>query len=126
MFNSDNSDEAEMFMQMKLLLCRSNMLVRMFNKCSQNVLIELCRNFCTTFIVLIFLLYKKGTFSKLRVAHNNVNCKVWSVKSRNSASEMFVLNNISNLGWGRCRVGKGPLTLAFWNCCSNIEHTCMY
>ena len=48
-FTSDNSDDAEMLRQMRLLYCRSNRLIRMFNKCSQNVLIELCRSFCTTF-----------------------------------------------------------------------------
>ena len=48
-FTSDNSDDAEMLRQMRLLYCRSNRLIRMFNKCNQNVLIELCRSFCTTF-----------------------------------------------------------------------------
>ena len=35
-FTSDNSDDAEMLRQMILLYCRSNRLIRMFNKCSQN------------------------------------------------------------------------------------------
>ena len=64
---------------MRLLYCRSNKLIRMFNKCSQNVLIELCWSFCTTFIVLIFG-HKKATFSKLRVAYNNVYRKVYGLK----------------------------------------------
>ena len=51
-------------------------------------------------IVLIFgLNTKKTTFSKLRVAYNNVYRKVFGLKRRNSASEMFVLNNISNFGY---------------------------
>ena len=35
----------------KLLLpyCRSNRLVRLFNKCSKPTLLELCRSFCTAF-----------------------------------------------------------------------------
>ena len=49
MFNSNNSDNTEMLRQMRLLYCRSNRLFRMFKKCSKNVLIELCRSFCTTF-----------------------------------------------------------------------------
>ena len=53
-FTSDNSDDAEMLRQMRLLYCRSNRLLRMFNKCSQDVLIELCRSFVLHFIVLIF------------------------------------------------------------------------
>ena len=82
---------------MRLLYCRSNRLIRMFNKCSQNVLIELCRSFCTTFYCPYFWTqHKKATFSKLRVAYNNVYRKVFGLKRRRSASEMFVLNNISN------------------------------
>ena len=34
---------------MRLLYYRSNRLVRLFNKCSMSVLIEIYRNFCTTF-----------------------------------------------------------------------------
>ena len=69
----------------------------MFNKCSKNVLIELCRSFCTTFYCPYFWTqHKKATFSKLRVAYNNVYRKVFGLKRRSSASEMFVLNNISN------------------------------
>ena len=44
---SDNSDDAEKLKQLKLLYCRSYRLIRMFNKCSQNVLIKLSRRFCT-------------------------------------------------------------------------------
>ena len=96
-FTSDNSDDAEMLRQMRLLYCRSNRLIRMFDKCSQNVLIELYRSFCTTFYCPYFWTqHKKATFSKLRVAYNNVYRKVFGLKRRSSASEMFVLNNISN------------------------------
>ena len=73
-------------------------LIRMFNKCSQNVLIELYRSFCTTFYCSYFLPQrKKATFSKLRVVlYNNVYRKLFGLKRRSSASEMFVLSNISN------------------------------
>ena len=47
-FSSDNSDDAEKLRQMRLVYCRSNSLVRRINKCSQNVLIELCRSIYTT------------------------------------------------------------------------------
>ena len=40
--------------------------------------------------------HKKATFSKLRVAYNNVYRKVFGLKRRSSASEMFVLKNIYN------------------------------
>ena len=82
---------------MRLVYCRSNRSIGMFNKCSQNVPTELRRSFCTTFYCPCFwTLHKEATFSKLRVAYNNVYRKVFGLKRRCSASEMFVLNNISN------------------------------
>ena len=47
-------------------------------------------------LVIMCSLHKKATFSKLRVAYNNVYRKVFGLKRRSSASEMFVLNNIYN------------------------------
>ena len=68
----------------------------MFHKCSQNDVMELCRSFCTTYYCPYFWTqHKKATFSKLRVAYNNVYRKVFGLKRRSNASDMFVLN-ISN------------------------------
>ena len=52
--------------------------------------------FVLHYIVLIFESSTKSYISKLRVAYNNVYRKVFGLKRRSSASEMFVLNNISN------------------------------
>ena len=82
---------------MRMLYCISNRLVRLFNKCSKPVLLVLCRNFCTVFYCPYFLInYKKPTFSKIRVASNNVYRKILGVSSRSSASAMFVTNDIPN------------------------------
>ena len=83
-FSNNNNDDAEMLRQMRLLYCRSNRLVRLFSKCSKTVLIELCRSFCTTFYCPYFWThYKKATFSKLRVAYNNVYRKILGLCRRN-------------------------------------------
>ena len=82
---------------MRMLYCRSNRLVRLFNKCSKPVLLELCRSFCTVFYCSYFRThYKKTTFSKIRVAYNNVYQKIVGVSRRASASGMFVSNDIPN------------------------------
>ena len=97
MFSSNNSDDTEMLRQMRLLYCRSNRLFRMFNKCFKNVLIEVCRSFCTAFYCPYFwTVHKKATFSEIRVAYNNVYRKLLGICRSSSASEMFVINNISN------------------------------
>ena len=48
-FSCNNSDDAKMLKQIRLLYCRSNRLVRLFSKCRKPVLIELCRSVCITF-----------------------------------------------------------------------------
>ena len=96
-YTINNCDDADIWKQMRILYCRSNRLVRLFNKCSKPVLLELCRSFCTVFYCLYFWAnYKKTTFSKMRVAYNNVYRKILGVSSCSSASAMFVTNDIPN------------------------------
>ena len=96
-FTSNNCDDADNLKQMRMLFCRSNRLVRLFNKCSEPVLLELCRSFCTVFYCPYFWTNcKKTTFSKIRVTSNNVYQKILDVSSRSSASTMFVTNDIPN------------------------------
>ena len=80
-----------------MLYCRSNRLVRLFNKCSKPVLLALCRSFHTVFhCPYICTNYKKTTLSKIRVAYNKVYRKILGVSRRSSASAMFVTNDIPN------------------------------
>ena len=77
--------------------CRFNRLVRLFNKCSKPILLELCRSFCTVFYCPYFWTHhKKTTFSKIKVAYRNAYQKTLGVFKRASASGMFVSNNIPN------------------------------
>ena len=80
-----------------MLYCRSNRLVRLFNKCSKLVLLELCRSFCTVFYCPYFWTNcKEATFSMIRVASNTVYRKILGVSRRSSASAMFGTNDIPN------------------------------
>ena len=96
-FTSNNCDEADILKQMRMLYCRHNCLVRVFNKCSKPVLLELRRRFCTVFYCPYFWTnYKKTTFSKIRIAYNNVYRKILGVTRRSSVCTMFVTNDIPN------------------------------
>ena len=82
---------------MRMLYCRSNRLVRLFNKCSKPAFLALCRSFCTAFYCpYLWTQYKKTTFSKIRVAYNNVYWKILRVSIRASASGIVVYNDIPN------------------------------
>ena len=62
---------------MRLLYCRSNSLIRMFNKCSQNVLSEICRSFCTTFYCPYFwTLHKNATLHYIIATAGLVNALI--------------------------------------------------
>ena len=77
-FTSNSSDDSDILKQMRMLYCRSNRLVRLFNKCSKPVLLELGRSFCTVFYCPYFWTqYKKTTFSMVRVTYNNVIGRYW-------------------------------------------------
>ena len=94
-FTSNNCDGADILKQMRTLYCRSNRLARLLNKCSKPVLLELC--FCTVFYCPYFWTnYKKTTFSKIRVAYNNVYLNILGVSRRSSFSAMLVTNDIPN------------------------------
>ena len=95
-FTSNNCDDSDILRQMTMFYCRSNRLVRLFNKSSKPVLLEQCRSFYTVFYCPYFWThYKKTTFSMIRVAYNKV---YWGylLSRRASASGMFVSNGIPN------------------------------
>ena len=80
------------------MYCRSKRLLRIFNKCSKPYYLNYVEDFALYSIVLISgqIIRKLATFSKIRVAFNNVSWKILGVSNRSSASAMFVTNDISN------------------------------
>ena len=96
-FSSNNCDVNDMLMQMRMLYCRSNRLVRLFSKCSKPILLESCRSFCNVLYCSYFWTnYKKTTFSKIRVAYSNVYRKILGVPKCGRPSTMFLSNGIPN------------------------------
>ena len=94
---NNHKDDNDMLCQMRMLYAPSNRLVRLFHSCSRNVLIELGRSFCSSFYCTSSYLwthYNKASFSKIRVAYNDLYRKNFHVSRRSSASAMFVNNNI--------------------------------
>ena len=84
-----------MLRQKRILYARSNTLAKLFYTCSRNVLIELGRSFCGSFYCsYLWTHYNKASFSKTRIAYNDLYRKILHVSRRSSASSMFVNNNI--------------------------------
>ena len=96
-FFRNHKDDDDTVRQMRTLYARSNRIVRIFHNCSTKVLIELGRSFCGSFYCsYLWSQYNKSSFSKIRVAYNNLYRKILHVSPRSSASKMFVDNNIPN------------------------------
>ena len=80
-----------------MLYTKSNRLLRLFHHCSVDVKLALFRSYCTCFYCpFLCTYYKKSNYSKLRVAFkfNNVYRRILKLPSLNSASTMYVVNNI--------------------------------
>ena len=94
---SDFSDDNEMMNQVRLLYARANTILRQFHNCSINVKVHLFRSYCLNFYCSsLWTHFKKQTFNKLRVAFNNVHRKLLNYSRSDSASTMFVTNNLVN------------------------------
>ena len=72
-FNNKLCDDDDILKELRNLYIRSNVLVRTFNKCSDQVKIALFKSYCTAmYCSHLWINYKKSLFSKVRVAYNNV------------------------------------------------------
>ena len=69
----------------------------MFHYCTVDVKLLLIKSYCTSFYCgYLWSDYKASTFSKLRVAFNNVYRRVLGLPPWSSASGMYATHNIEN------------------------------
>ena len=80
---------------------------------TRNVLIDFGKSFCGSFYCsYLWTHYNKASFSKIRVAHNDVYRKTLHISRRSSASAMFVnnsamvVNNISHISTFECLIRR--------------------
>ena len=86
-----------MLKQLRSLYAKSNKVIPTFNHCTVAVKLLLIKSYCTPFYCgYLWSDYKAKTFSKLRVAFNNVYRRVLGLPKWSSASEMYVTDNIEN------------------------------
>ena len=86
-----------MLRQVRLLYAKSNTLLRTFSHCSSDVKVALFQSYGTAlYCPFLWNDYKKSTFSKIRVAFNNADRKIFGLPKRSSASAMYATHNISN------------------------------
>ena len=75
MFCENKKDDCDMLRQLRTLYAKSNKIIRTFSHCTIDVKLLLIKSYCTSFYCgYMWSDYKKITYSKLRVAFNNVLC----------------------------------------------------
>jgi len=94
--NDCMSDESEILKQMKCLYARCNTILRKFRNCTHDTKKQLFESFCTNFYCMpLWCLYSNSVLQKLRVAYNNVFRTLFNYPRWQSASAMFVFNEIT-------------------------------
>jgi len=95
--NHKCSDDDDMLRHLRGLYARSNTLLRKFHHCTIDIKLALFRAYCLpTYCTHLWVQYNKCTYSKLRVAFNNVYRRILGFNRSDSASHMYVSNRIDN------------------------------
>ena len=91
-------DHDDMTRQLRFLYSRCNTIARKFSKCSYPVLSTLYKSYCApSYCSFLWCNYTDTMYNKLKIAHNNVFRKLFGYKRRDSATAMFINNNMDNL-----------------------------
>lgn len=87
----DLSDDVDMCRQRKSIYAHGNVLLRNFRNCSNDIKSTLFRTFCTGFYCSsLWGSYKAKTFSKVKVAYNNVFRHLLSIDKSCSVSKAMI------------------------------------
>ena len=96
---NDLSDDEDIKRQYRSLCGRANMLIRKFQRCSEQVRLVLFRAYCTVlYCSPLWCIFAKNTYNSLRVCYNNTLRWLLHLRRDSSAKEMFVLNGIPSFG----------------------------
>ena len=95
---SSQNDDQDILRQMKSYISKTNMLLRVFSKCSVDVKIMLFKTFCTNmYCIHLWSNFTSGNFNKFRVTYNNGFRKLLQLYPFCSASGMYSTNCVKSL-----------------------------
>ena len=87
-----------MLRQLRTLCAKSNKTICTFSHCTIVVKLLLIKNYCTYLDCgYMWSDYRKTTYSKLRVAFNNVYRRVLGLSYRSSACTLYTTHNINKM-----------------------------
>ena len=89
--------EDDIKIQTRSFFCKSNMLIKEFWHCNENVKKMLYNSFCSNFYCSqLWWSYTKNALNRARIAYNNGFRKLMGYEKFCSASAMYVNNNVNN------------------------------
>jgi len=92
----DLQDDQDLMRQLRSIYCYGNMLIKKFKCCSDDVKTQLFKTFCCNFYgSQLWCNHKASTYTKVKVAFNNVYRKLMSIKRGCSMSMIYVQNNVN-------------------------------
>ena len=95
--SEDLSDDIDIYNNIKQLYKQSYMIANNFSHCSKATKIILFKSFVSNIYLSSIWLPNRANMQKIKVAYNNAYRIVMKYKRRNSASLMFLYDNVNNL-----------------------------
>ena len=90
-------DDADMNSHLRSFYARTNVIFRKFHHCSASIKVNLIKTYCAPYCSQLWVNQTKCSYNKLRVAYNNAYRRVLGYAKSDSASNMFVNNQVENL-----------------------------
>ena len=95
--SEDLSDDIDIYSNIKQLYKQSYMIANYFSHCSKATKIIQFKSFVSNIYLSSIWLPNRANMRKIKVAYNNAYRIVMKYKRRNSASLMFLYDNVNNL-----------------------------
>ena len=93
LLRDDFTDVSDMNRQLRSLYTQGNILLRKFKKCSDDVKCQLFRSYCTNlYCASLWCNFTASSFSRIKVAYNNIFRMLLSVKRREVYNAYVRLN----------------------------------
>ncbi len=95
--NNKCRDDNDIQRHLRGFYARSNTLIRKFYNCTTEVKLTLFQSYCLpSYCSHLWVNYNNSSYSKIRIAFNNVYRRILGFSKFDSASQMYVSHNIDN------------------------------
>ena len=96
--NEKCQDDNDIQRHIRSLYARANTVIREFYNCTVDIKLSLFKSYCLpSYCSHLWVRYNKYSYSKVRIAFNNVYRRLLGFRKCDSTSQMYVSHNIDNV-----------------------------